>query len=228
MNTEDEPGVILTDEKLRATILDAAAREPSATRSERRRQSVLLLGLGTAAALAIFELWGGARADGRPPSLILATVSGGAVLAATASVVALRRGRSMLGRSPWLLVAAMVLLPVALVLWKTAVSSLYDGMTAVWPARPGFRCLTLALQVGMVPLALALVARRRADPVQPAISGAAIGAACGVAAAALVDLWCPVAYLPHLLLGHLLPVALLTLAGGIAGSRLLAIHFRLD
>src|SRR5439155_555935 len=76
--------------------------------------------------------------------------------------------------------------------------------------------------------ALGLGARRRADPVQPATSGAAIGAACGLAAAALVDLWCPVAHLPHLLLGHLLPVALLALAGAIAGSRLLAIRFQLD
>src|SRR5690349_22210101 len=42
---------------------------------------------------SIFELWGGARPHGRPPSLILATVSGSAVLAAMASVVALRRGR---------------------------------------------------------------------------------------------------------------------------------------
>src|SRR2546421_9960555 len=123
--------VILNDEKLRGTILDAAARERSATRSERRRQNVLLLGLGIAAALAIFELWGGAQPHGRPPSLILATVSGSAVLAAMASVVALRRGRSMLGRSAWLLVAAMVLLPLALGFWKTAVSSLYQGRTAV-------------------------------------------------------------------------------------------------
>jgi hypothetical protein len=43
--------------------------------------------------------------------------------------------------------------------------------------------------------------------------GAAIGAAAGAWSWTLTDLWCPVAYVPHLLLGHVLPVALLAIAG---------------
>jgi hypothetical protein len=37
----------------------------------------------------------------------------------------------------------------------------------------------------------------------------------------LVDLWCPVSYLPHLLLGHLLPIAVLAAVGALVGGRLL-------
>jgi hypothetical protein len=49
--------------------------------------------------------------------------------------------------------------------------------------------------------------------------GAAIGAAMGACAAVLVDLFCPVAYLPHLLLGHVLPTLLLVALGASVGGR---------
>jgi hypothetical protein len=218
--------VIITEQDLRARILGAAGREPSPTRGEWRRRNALLFVLGAASALAVFLLGGGIRPFARPSSLLVATASGSLLLAALALSLALGRGRSMAGRSPRVLAATVVLLPVALILWKTGITALYDGMDLPWPTRPGFRCLALALAVGLAPLALALGARHRSDPVQPMATGAAIGAACGLAAAALVDLWCPVAHLPHLLLGHLLPIALLTVAGAIAGSALLAIHFR--
>jgi hypothetical protein len=218
--------VTVTEEQLRARVLDAVAREPSPTRGQRRQRDGWLLALGSAAALAVFEAWGGVRPQGRPLSLIVATAVGSAGLAAVALVAALGRGRSMLGRSPGRLLATIALVPAALILWKVGVSGLFDGMSAAWPYRPGLRCLTLSLAVGVVPLLLALAARRGTDPVQPGMTGAAIGAACGLAAAALVDLWCPVAYLPHLLLGHLLPIALLAAAGVMAGSRLLAIRLR--
>jgi hypothetical protein len=37
----------------------------------------------------------------------------------------------------------------------------------------------------------------------------------------LIDLWCPVSYLPHLLVGHVLPIAVLAAAGAAIGRRLL-------
>jgi hypothetical protein len=46
----------------------------------------------------------------------------------------------------------------------------------------------------------------------------------GACATLLVDLWCPVAYVPHLLLGHTLPVALLSLIGAWLGHRFLTIR----
>ena len=66
----------------------------------------------------------------------------------------------------------------------------------------------------------ALMSWRRSDPVTPRATGAAFGAGAGLGSALLVDLWCPVAYVPHLLLGHVLPIAILSLAGALIGGRL--------
>jgi Negative regulator of sigma F len=52
-------------------------------------------------------------------------------------------------------------------------------------------------------------------------SGAVIGFAAGACAWVAVDLWCPIAYVRHLLLGHLLPVFLLALTGALLGRLLL-------
>ena len=70
----------------------------------------------------------------------------------------------------------------------------------------------------------ALAARRRSDALAPAATGAAFGAATGLGATVFVDLWCPVAYVPHLLLGHLLPVAVLSAAGAVGGALLLSMR----
>jgi hypothetical protein len=64
--------------------------------------------------------------------------------------------------------------------------------------------------------------RRRTDPVHPGIAGAVLGVTAGLAAGSLVDLWCPVGHIPHVLLGHILPLVLVALAGAWAGRRLLA------
>jgi hypothetical protein len=66
--------------------------------------------------------------------------------------------------------------------------------------------------------------RRRSDAVHPAAQGAALAVAFGMCATVLGDLWCPVGHLPHLLGGHILPVALLALLGAWPLGRLLAIR----
>jgi len=38
-----------------------------------------------------------------------------------------------------------------------------------------------------------------------------------------VDLWCPVAYAPHLLLGHIAPMLILAGVGAVVGRRVLGI-----
>jgi len=70
------------------------------------------------------------------------------------------------------------------------------------------------------------VGRAAPDPVTPRATGAAFGAGAGLGSALLVDLWCPVSYLPHLFLGHLLPIGVLALLGGVLGSRLLRLAWR--
>ena len=68
--------------------------------------------------------------------------------------------------------------------------------------------------------------RSVAKPITPAATGAAFGAGAGLGSAVLVDLWCPVSYVPHLLLGHVLPIAILAAAGALIGWRVLAIRRR--
>ncbi len=91
------------------------------------------------------------------------------------------------------------------------------GETMVrWPERPGLRCLALSTLVGLGPLA-AFLAMRRHDFVHAGLNGAAMGVAAGACAWVAVDLWCPVAYVPHLLLGHVLPLVLLGGIGALIG-----------
>jgi hypothetical protein len=109
------------------------------------------------------------------------------------------------------------------VLWRFGVSSLFDR-TQDWPTRPGFRCLFLGTTIGALPLFAALVSWRRTDPLTPVATGAAFGAGAGLGSAVLVDLWCPVSYVPHLLLGHVLPVVLLAGLGGLIGRYVLRLR----
>jgi hypothetical protein len=216
----------LSEQHLRAETLARIAATPAMTRRDRRRQAIALVALAAAGMLTVFLSAGGVRPFDRPMSLMVATAAGSAILAVLAWVVALGRGGTMMGRSRVVLLSAVALLPLGLLLWKTGMSGLYDGMTAVWPTKPGLKCLGLELVTGALPLTLALAARRRLDPVHPATTGAALGAACGLASAALVDLWCPVADLRHLLLGHLLPIAVLALVGAAVGGPVLGLRFR--
>ena len=128
----------------------------------------------------------------------------------------------MLGRSSASLLVLVVALPLVVLAWKTAVTVPFGpAMMAPWPGRPGFRCLGLSLGMAAPLLAAFLVMRRRSDPVHPGIAGALFGVTAGVAAGTLVDLWCPVAHVPHVLLGHILPLVLLACLGSWIGRRLL-------
>jgi hypothetical protein len=90
-----------------------------------------------------------------------------------------------------------------------------------WADRPGERCLALSLLVAAGPL-LSFLAIRGSAPAQPALNGAVIGIAAGACAWVAADLWCPVAYVPHVLLGHVLPLGVLAGAGALLGRGLLA------
>ena len=122
------------------------------------------------------------------------------------------------------LVGVIALAPLVLLAWKAGISAHYPGMTVQWPLRPGFRCLGWSCLMALWPLLSIAAARRGSAPSHPHLGGAAIGTAVGAAIWVLVDLWCPVAYLPHLLLGHLLPLALTILLGTLLGGRYLALR----
>ena len=92
-------------------------------------------------------------------------------------------------------------------------------MMIAWPERPGLRCLVMSLVLSLAPLMGLLWMRRDSDPVHPRTTAAALGTLAGAFGWVFVDLWCPVSHVPHLLIGHLVPL-LLT----IAASVLLAKH----
>lgn len=212
--------------ELRARVLDAAARQPSPTRAQLRLRNAALLVTGVVVPVFVFLSWGGLRQAPRPDVLVWQTAGGGACVAATLCIVALRRGRSMLGRTGALLLSIAVLAPVVLFTWKVATSSRFEGMTVEWPSRIGFKCLRLACLTAAWPLVGAIMVRRGTDPTHPRLTGAAIGAAVGSCSWVLVDLWCPVAYVPHLLVGHVFPLVATTLVGAWLGGRLIAVRGR--
>ena len=178
---------------------------------------------GTLVGLAVFSLAGGARIGPRPVLLVVAASAIGALIAGVAGKVLLTRGGSLLGRPYASRIGVVLGAPLMAIAARHLLSSAFDGMVSLWPERAGFRCLELTLAIGMAPMAAFVSAFRRSQVVTPGSFGAGFGVAIGLSAGVLVDLWCPVAYLPHLLLGHLLPVMILGGAGYLLGRRLLAI-----
>jgi hypothetical protein len=131
-----------------------------------------------------------------------------------------------LGRPRIVLLATLVVTPLVLMTWKVLWSAGFSGALDAWPGRLGFRCVGLSLLLGGWPLAALILARRRSDPLHPALTGAAFGVAVGACTWVMVDLWCPVAYVPHLLLGHLAPLLALAATGALLGRPFIAVRTR--
>ena len=222
--------------ELRARVLAAAAAEPSPTRAAVRRGALLMGLVAAASGIGAFVVFAVLMSDGhllrlggeiaphqrleRPVGLVVATTSGALGIAAAAVWLALRRGRSMLGRSRRRLLCGAVLIPISLLAWKVGCSVAFGAAMVAWPERPGERCLALSLLVSAGPL-LSFLAIRRSAPVQPALNGALMGFAAGACAWVAADLWCPVAFVPHLLIGHVLPLGVLAVAGALLGRAFL-------
>ena len=210
---------------VKGRVLAEIARAPAPTRRDVWRSIAMLLACGVAGAIAVFLAKGGLRPTGRPPLLIALTSLGTAVISGVAMWFLFTRGRTMLGRPRAFLVWTALLGTFGFLSWKYGVSLVFD-MTARFPERPGFRCLALSVATGALPLCAALIAARRSVPLRSGTMGAAFGAGAGLGSAVLVDLWCPVAHLPHLLLGHVLPIVVLAGVGALIGSQVLRLTRR--
>ncbi len=208
---------------LRQRVLEAARREPVASRRQVRTRQLIMWALAVAITLALFFLVGGPRPGPRPTALVVATAMGAFAVAAVALWSAIG-GHGMLGRARSWLLAVAIAAPLAFLLWKVSWSGHYDHMADAWATRPGFKCLGLTFLFALLPLGALVFMRRGSDPTHPRTLGLALGVASGTMAAALVDLWCPVGHLSHLLLGHVLPTALLGLLGGWIGQRVLGVR----
>lgn len=207
---------------LKRRVLEAVRAEPAPTQSAVRWRGWLVLSGCTAIALAIFVHFGGIRQYGRPALLVVWTSLGWSAAATAAVWIGMARGRSMLGRTTSTLIATIVAIPPMLLAWKVGVTIPFGPeMMAPWPGRPGFRCLGLSLAMAFPLLVAFLVFRRRSDPIHPGITGGVLGIGAGILAGTLVDLWCPVAFVPHVLLGHILPLVVVAAVGVWVGRRLL-------
>jgi len=209
----------------KSRVLASVREVPAPTRKETLQRQTWLIAAGLTGALALFLIKGGLRVTSRPPSLIALTSVGTAVFVGVGMWLLFTRGPPGLRRPRTVLIGATVLSAAGFVGWRYGISSLY-GRAGAWPGRVGLRCLVLSVGTGGLMLFAALMSWRRSDPVTPRATGAAFGAGAGLGSALLVDLWCPVGYVPHLLLGHVLPIAILSLAGGLIGGRVLGIMRR--
>jgi hypothetical protein len=223
--------------ELRARVLAAVAAEASPTRAAVRWRNLFIGLVAAASAIGAFVIFATLMSEShllrlggdvtpqqrleRPVALVVATAGGALGIAATAVWLALRRGRSMLGRSRPRLVGVAALIPLSLLAWKVGCSIAFGDAMVAWPERPGERCLALSLLVAAGPL-LSFLALRRSLPVQPALNGAVTGVAAGACAWVAADLWCPVAYVPHVLLGHVLPLGVLAGVGALLARARLA------
>jgi hypothetical protein len=210
--------------ELRARVLAQAGQQPAPTRAQNAARQRIVLALVLVVSLLVFFAWGGLRASPRPGKLVLETSLGSAILAVGVALAALGRGRSMLGRSRVWLTVVVIATPLALFGWRVLASAQYPGMMVEWSERPGFRCFAFSSTLALIPLLSLLWLRRGSDPVHPYMTAAAFAAAAGAGAWVFVDLWCPVGYVPHLLLGHVAPIVLLTALSALFGSRLLRLR----
>ena len=206
----------------KSRVLASVREVPAPTRKETLQRQTWLIAAGLSGALALFFIKGGLRVTSRPPSLIALTSVGTAIFVGVGMWLLFTRGPSGLRRPRTVLIGAALLSTVAFVSWRYGISALY-GRAGAWPGRVGLRCLVLSVGTGGLMLFAALMSWRRSDPITPRATGAAFGAGAGLGSALLVDLWCPVGYVPHLLLGHVLPIAILSLAGALIGGRVLGI-----
>ncbi len=205
---------------LKSRILTSVRHTPAPTRQETLRRQTWLVGAGLTGALAVFFISGGLRPSSRPPLLIALSSLGTAILTSLAMWLSFTRRRTGLRRPPALLTGAVLLSTGAFVAWRHGLSALY-GRAADWPDRSALPCLALGVATGSFVLCAALMSWRHSEPLAPRATGAAFGAAAGLGSALLVDLWCPVGSVRHLLVGHALPIPILALAGALIGARVL-------
>lgn len=199
-------------------VLAAARASPVPPRPQRSwwRDAAIVGATSAALGVALLIAGGPAHAAGRPTAVELWVVAGTALLAVTATVLALPRSRSMLPRSRGELIAAMAGVPLLIGVWITVWHGSYDDPFV----RTGLRCFALTALTAPWPFAALVLLRRRPDPIHPALTGGGLGAAAGAWSAVMVELWCPLASPDHVALGHVAPLALLVAAGAVAGTRL--------
>src|SRR5262249_36973148 len=92
------------------------------------------------------------------------------------------------------------------------------------PLAKGAVCLVLTMVLGASPLLALAFSRRDSDPTHPRWAGAALGAASGAWAGVLIHLICEYPNTFHVVVGHVVPIALLALVGAALGRRIIGLR----
>jgi len=162
------------------------------------------------------EVGGVAHAAGRPAASGAWILAGTIALALGSSWFVLPFRRSMLSPARGVLLAVAIGVPLLVGAWLVLWHATYDDPFT----RTGWRCFALTGLTAPWSFAALAYASRRVEPRHPGTAGAALGAAAGAWAAVMVELWCPLSVSEHVLLGHVLPLLVLALAGSAIGARI--------
>jgi hypothetical protein len=201
----------------RERLLEAARLQPP------RRRPRLAGGLAVALALlpmlGVLALWASVSPApaSRPAEVSGWVLVGMAGFAALVTWLVRPPRPSMLPPPTSRLVAIVVGVPLVVAAWLLAWHAAYDDPFT----RVGFRCFALTMAAAPWPFLALLAVLPRFVPDRVRLLGGALGAVAGAWAALIVELWCPLAEPSHVLVGHVLPLVVLTALGALAGARLL-------
>jgi hypothetical protein len=216
------------DDMLKRRVLEAVRQHPVPRRIDRRPALVTLTALAAVAMGAAMQ-WGPRlfgepggieHAAGRPTSSGAWILGGTLAIALVATWIVLPL-RSMLAPGRGVLLGVTLGVPLLIGAWLVLWHSTYDDPFT----RVGFRCLALTLMTAPWPFVALAYASARAEPRHPGLTGAALGAVAGSWAAFMVELWCPLAVANHVLVGHVLPLAVLAIAGAALGRSLFRVRW---
>jgi hypothetical protein len=167
----------------------------------------------------------GPEARGRPVAYVVELEVFWGALAVLATWAGVTQGRSMLGRPASLRLAVAALTPVALLLaWLPVALSWPATLHDASSLRSHVVCIVMTFAFAAGPLVAFARLRRASDPVNPRLAGAALGAAAGAWGAVAHGIICGYTSPVHIVLGHVLPVALLAAAGVAVGDRVVALR----
>lgn len=216
--------------EMKARVLAALPEAPAPGMPLRRRLALGVLALPGAAVLVIaarHAIFGRSplRFDlgALPLGPFVAELGLCGALGVAATVVAVRPGRHGLGSAARALAATSV--AVAPVYAAIALASPVEcdlPAAASSQLHPwGLPCLMVATLIGALALSVLTWSLRRAVPSAARLRGAALGAASGAWAGLALVVHCPSSAPVHLLVGHVLPVAVFAAAGALAAPAFL-------
>jgi hypothetical protein len=215
---------MMPPESLKRRVLEAVQQRPMPPRTDPLPYTIGLAALAAVAMSAVVqwaprlfgEVGGVAHAVGRPSASGVWILAGIVALALASTSLVLPFRRSMLSPSRGLLVGIAIGVPLLVGVWLMLWHTTYEDPFV----RTGWRCFALTALTAPWPFATLAYASRRVEPRHPGTAGAALGAVAGAWAAVMVELWCPVAAHHHILVGHVLPLIVVTLAGSAIGVRM--------